>query len=124
MLSPDGCEVSTSQHLRPSPNFGEDALDPIPWRHPNLLGEMRNRERHGCRKVHKRSIIETGIAAGAPLPGPWTCLYKRPASAGGPARGLLFLTLGNHVGLRGLAGGAEGIRTSDLRSAGTRALDR
>ena len=36
----------------------------------------------------------------------------------------LFLTLGNHVGLRGLPGGPEGIRTSDLRSAGTRALDR
>jgi hypothetical protein len=30
--------------------------------------------------------------------------------------------LGNHVDLRGLLGGAEGIRTSDLRSAGTRAL--
>jgi hypothetical protein len=26
--------------------------------------------------------------------------------------------VGNHVGLRGLRGGAEGIRTSDLRSAG------
>jgi hypothetical protein len=30
---------------------------------------------------------------------------------------------GNPVGLPGLRGGAEGIRTSDLRSAGTRALD-
>ena len=30
---------------------------------------------------------------------------------------------GNHVNLRGLPGGAEGIRTSDLRSAGTRALN-
>ena len=30
---------------------------------------------------------------------------------------------GNHVGLRRLPGGAEGIRTSDLPSSGTRALD-
>jgi hypothetical protein len=29
----------------------------------------------------------------------------------------LFLTLGSHVGLCGLPGGAEGIRTSDLREA-------
>ena len=32
----------------------------------------------------------------------------------------LFLTLKSHVGLRGLPGGAEGIRTSDLRSGGAR----
>ena len=29
---------------------------------------------------------------------------------------MLFCGLGNHVDLRGLPGGAEGIRTSDLRS--------
>jgi hypothetical protein len=37
---------------------------------------------------------------------------------------LLFCGLGNHVDLRGLLGGAERIRTSDLRSVGARALDR
>jgi glutamyl-tRNA synthetase len=38
----------------------------------------------------------------------------------------LFLTLGSHVGLRGLPGGAEGIRTSDLRPppVRARAIDR
>jgi hypothetical protein len=35
---------------------------------------------------------------------------------------VLSCGVGNHVGLRRLPGGAEGIRTSDLRSAGTRAL--
>ena len=34
---------------------------------------------------------------------------------------VLSCAVGNHVDLRGLPGGAEGIRTSDLRSAGTRA---
>jgi hypothetical protein len=33
-----------------------------------------------------------------------------------------LVQLGNHVGLRGLLGGAEGIRTSDLRSAVTRRM--
>jgi hypothetical protein len=37
---------------------------------------------------------------------------------------VLSCGVGNHVDLLGLLGGAEGIRTSDLRSAGTRALDR
>jgi hypothetical protein len=34
----------------------------------------------------------------------------------------LFLTLRNYFGLRGVPGGAKGIRTSDLRGTGTRAL--
>jgi hypothetical protein len=43
----------------------------------------------------------------------------RPTSAAA-TRGnvLLFCGGGNHVGLRGLPGGAEGIQTSDLRGAG------
>ena len=36
---------------------------------------------------------------------------------------MLFCGVGNHVDLRGLPGGAEGIRTSDLRGAGTRSPD-
>jgi hypothetical protein len=45
------------------------------------------------------------------------------------SEGILFCGLGNYVDLRGLLGGAEGIRTSDLRpptcaGAGTRAIDR
>jgi hypothetical protein len=35
----------------------------------------------------------------------------------------LFSGLGNHVGLRGLLGGAEGIRTFGPRGAGIRVLD-
>jgi hypothetical protein len=34
---------------------------------------------------------------------------------------VLFCGEGNHVNLRGLTGGAEGIRTSDLRGTGARA---
>jgi hypothetical protein len=45
---------------------------------------------------------------------------KPTAEIGSPRTGYgnvgLFLTLGSHVGLCGLPGGAEGIRTSDLRS--------
>jgi hypothetical protein len=49
--------------------------------------------------------------------------HGRPTiSAASPGNVVLFYGLGNYVGLRGLLGGAEGIRTSDLRGAGTRAL--
>src|SRR5277367_3492561 len=39
-------------------------------------------------------------------------------------RGQEYGNPGNHLSSRGLPGGAEGIRTSNLCSAGTRALDR
>jgi hypothetical protein len=50
--------------------------------------------------------------------------HGRPTiGAASPGNVLLFCRLGNHVNLRGLLGGAEGIRTPDLCSGGARALD-
>jgi hypothetical protein len=46
-----------------------------------------------------------------------------PTTNRAPINVVLSLGVGNHVDLRRLPGGAEGIRTSDLRSAGTRAVD-
>ena len=53
------------------------------------MGQAREAEGEGRSAMEELGgRLAAGIAAGAPLPGPWTCLYKRPASAGGPARGL------------------------------------
>jgi hypothetical protein len=51
----------------------------------------------------------------------WNGLGRPTAATASRGNVVLFCGLGNHVDLRGLPGGAEGIRTSDLRSAGTRA---
>jgi hypothetical protein len=49
---------------------------------------------------------------------------RNGSSRANPHRVERFLRRGNGPRSGGLPGGAEGIRTSDLRSAGTRALDR
>jgi hypothetical protein len=69
-----------------------------------------------------------GVGAdGAGVRGPHWPSQDRPRrptlSAASYGNVVLTCGVGNHLGLRGLPGGAEGIRTSDLPGAGTRSPD-
>ena len=115
-------------HVKPHLVVGDvdarQAVDSPSYRDESTACAGRSRLPAGLKK---RAADGTALRSGYALPSVRPHRRSHPDRQNEPTslragNVVLSCSAGNHAGWRGLPGGAEGIRTSDLRSAGTRAL--